>query len=149
MMNLYREEEKPEKRSFGQVIKDTIEDIKLSFATSAVKRNVTIKQVTKWINELDPQDKEKVVKIEKAISSLELCSSMYGKTLDEAVVRDFVSKIQDVPEYADVVRSVNSELRCYEASRKQETKAETPKQAANENMETESKSAKFCSSQGV
>lgn len=121
MMNMYREEEREPRKSFKDKIKDEIEFIKLTIDTSAPRRRKMIRTITKEVQKLDATDAETMKKIHKLVVCYELCSPMYGKTMDEADMKVYLQKIQENGTLKEIEEDIKREMRCYDVARKFES----------------------------
>lgn len=120
MMNLYREEEKAPRRTLKQVIKDGIDSAKLALSTGSSRRNKMIKTIAKEIKSLDASDAETMQKIHRLVVSYELCSDMYGKTIEEADMKAYLQKLQENGTLKEIEESIKNEMKCYDFDRTQQ-----------------------------
>ena len=117
MMNAYRETDKKEKRTFSEWLKDLREDWKLNIATSTANRNKIIKNITKLVPNLDVKNPEKLEKISKLIIAYDLCSSQFGKTLDETTAKQFAEKLKENGTLPEIESAIADQLKCYELNK--------------------------------
>ena len=130
MMNMYREVPKEEtpKKSLKEVfkekkerLKDKVEFLKLTIETSTPRRNKMIKTIAREIKALNANDAETMQKIHKLVVCYELCSPMYGRTLDEADMNVYLQKIQENGTLKEIEEDIKREMRCYDVARKFES----------------------------
>lgn len=122
MMNMYREVEKPPRRTLREIIKDNVEFMKLRIETSSSRRNKMIKTITKEIKTLDVNDVETMKKIHKLVISYELCAAMYGRTVDEEDMKLFVQKLQENGTVQELAEDIKKEMVCYDYAREDRAK---------------------------
>ncbi len=118
-------EERKEQRDEDREARDErkIEEIK----NNPIKRAFTIKQVSGWIKNLKPEDKNKIMKIAKAIDAFELCDNEFGATLDIDMLKMFAEKVPKTPEMEEVLDLIEYAAGLYPQEDEKEDEEPRPK----------------------